>query len=125
MPTLYLLNLFNTRENCNIQTNIFKGAHIGGGVSISDAGSGENFCGNAGDTTGHSTYTNESSSSSSANSSSSSASSAGQNAMQNAKNNEHHSSSQPAPASPQKPAAQQSSACAWGPGACGIILLIW
>ena len=76
MPGLYLLQLFNTKENCHIQSNLFKNAHISGAVVINDSKSGENFCGNAGDTTGHSGYTNETSSSSKSASSAHSSSSA-------------------------------------------------
>merc|ERR1712166_739803 len=96
MPA-FLINLaLKTKENCKIQSNNLQGVHIGGSVTINDSGSGENFCGNAGDTSGGSSYTN--SSSSSANSSSSSsggggASSAGHNAMQNALNNKPSGSS--------------------------------
>ena len=107
-----------THLPCHVQTNNFDGAFIKGKVSVDNDNSGENFCGNAGLTTGDSTYVNRVASDSNSSSSSSSASSAGQNAMQKAKNNEHHS----APAKK----APASSACAWGAGACGmqIILLL-
>ena len=76
MPGLQLLQLsFVTKEHCQIQTENLDGAVIKGGVWITDAHSGENFCGNAGDTTGHSKFTT--STSSSANSSSSASSSSG------------------------------------------------
>merc|ERR1712166_39226 len=70
MPGLYLLQLFNTKENCKIQSNNLQGAHIRGNYTVNDSHSGENFCGNAGDTTGGSSYTNSASSSANANSSS-------------------------------------------------------
>ena len=89
MPGLYLLQLFNSKENCHIQNNLFKGAHIGGMVSISDAHSGENFCGDAGDTTGHSVYTNETSSSSISASSAHSSSSAHSAANGGSANSSH------------------------------------
>ena len=76
MPGLYLLQLFESKENCKIQFNNFHGAHITGSVTVDDSNSGENFCGDAGDTTGNSTYTNMSSSSSKAASTSASSSSA-------------------------------------------------
>ena len=109
-----------THLPCHVQTNNFDGATIKGMVSVDNDHSGENFCGNAGLTTGGSTYVNKVASDSTSSSSSSSASSAGQNAMQKAKNNEHHSAPAPAKKAP------ASSACAWGAGACGmqIILLL-
>ena len=87
MPGLYLLQLFETKENCSIQANLFKGAHIGGTVTIDDDNSGENFCGNAGDTTGNSHYTDMSDSKSDSNSrsSSSAGANAGASAMKAAK----------------------------------------
>ena len=48
----------NTKEWCSIQANDFVGAVIKGSVTIDDSYSGENFCGNAGDVTGHSLYEN-------------------------------------------------------------------
>ena len=76
MSDLALLQLFATKINCEIQHNIFKGAHIGGMVTINDGHSGENFCGNAGDTTGHSKYINETDSKSTSKSASSATSKA-------------------------------------------------
>ena len=97
MPGLQLLQLsFNAKENCRIQTVNLDGAVITGGVYSTDAHSGENFCGNAGDTTGHSRFSTYTSSSarSSANSSSTSGggTSAGQNAKKAALAKEHRSS---------------------------------
>ena len=92
MPGLYLLQLFNSHENCKIQTNMFDYAHIRGGVVVDDHKSGENFCGNAGTTSGHSTYTNEAitkSASSADSSASSSAMSGG--------SGHHAAASKPAP----------------------------
>merc|ERR1712195_116583 len=92
----FLINLMRTKEHCKIQSNNLQGVHIGGSVTINDSGSGENFCGNAGDTSGHSHYTNKSSSSANSSSSSSGgggASSAGHNAMRNALNNKPSGSS--------------------------------
>merc|ERR1712166_1075211 len=59
MPGLYLLQLFDTKEHCKIQSNNLKDAHIGGNYIDDNSHSGENFCGNAGDTTGHSKYLNK------------------------------------------------------------------
>ena len=69
MPGLYLLQLFESHEDCKIQMNNFHNAKIAGGVTIDDDNSGENFCGNAGDTTGGSSYVNEVSSKSNSKSS--------------------------------------------------------
>ena len=126
MQVYTLVNLaMTTKENCLIQTNEFQDATIGKGVTITDAHSGENFCGNAGDTSGHSTYTNTATSASASTAGSSTTSSAGQTAMQKAKN----TSTKPAPApAPTKALpAKTTDGCAWGPGACGmqIILLLW
>ena len=48
----------DTKEWCSIQANDFVDAVVGGSITIDDSYSGENFCGNAGDVTGHSLYEN-------------------------------------------------------------------
>ena len=73
---MFLQLLMATNEHCKEQSNNLKGAHIAGGVTINDSHSGENFCGNAGNTTGHSRYVNKTRSSAR----SSADSSSGQNA---------------------------------------------
>ena len=72
---------------------MFHGAKIGGFVKINNSGSGENFCGDAGDTVDGSHYLNEvhsDSSSTSASSSSSSAGGSGHAAMTKSKAKSHH-----------------------------------
>ena len=79
MPSLYLVNLMNTKDNCHIQQNNFHGATVGGNITVTNAHSGENICGDAGTTSGGSTFVNKTSSS--ADSSASASSSAGNTAQ--------------------------------------------
>ena len=91
--TFYTLQILNTltTDNCKIQTTDLLGAHIGGNVSINDSNAGENFCGDAGNTTDGATFTNTATSSATS-SSTSSTGTAGQNALQKALNNQPTSS---------------------------------
>ena len=66
-----------TKGPCHMQTNNFDGAFIKGSVAVDNDHSGENFCGNAGLTTGGSTYVNRVASSANSSSSASSSANAG------------------------------------------------
>ena len=127
MQVITLVNLeMLTKEHCQIQTNDFEGATIGKGVMISNAGSGENFCGTAGTTSGGSTYKNMASSDSSSSAMSSSASSAGTSAASHAHKTAHKVAHKVAHKAIHKVANTHKahSGCAWGPGACGMQLIL-
>ena len=121
-------------EFCKIQSNNFTGAHIGGSVTEDDSHSGENFCGNAGDTMCGSKYSNSSSSSadSSANSSSNSqdgeggehggsSGSSGNNAAQRAlANTKQHSSGGQGSTSSSKKACGPG----WNQTKCSMLVIL-
>ena len=56
MPALYLLNLENSTFNCKIGNMDNSGATIG--TLTNNTTSGENFCGKAGNVSGHGKYVN-------------------------------------------------------------------
>ena len=122
MPGLYLLQLMETKENCNIQQNDFSGSFLRGNVIIKSVHTGENFCGDAGDTGEGSSYKNEVTSNSASSGTSTSASSAGTAAAASSHSSSTHKIQHHAAA--KAPVAKKVCGSGWGQHACSIIILI-